>query len=204
MSTLVLLRHGQSEWNLKNIFTGCRDVNLSPKGVTEAHEAGKKLKQLGIKFDQTFTSELTRAQKTLELALEELGDSDLPVQKNAALNERDYGDLTGKNKDEAREEFGAEQVYIWRRSFDIAPPNGESLKDTADRTLPYFESDIMSAVKSGENVIISAHGNSLRAITMQLDELSAEEIVKLEIATGVPIVYEIDAEGKVLSKKVLE
>jgi len=204
MSTLVLLRHGQSEWNLKNIFTGCRDVNLSPKGVTEAHEAGKKLKQLGIKFDQTFTSELTRAQKTLELALEELGDSDLPVQKNAALNERDYGDLTGKNKDEAREEFGAEQVYIWRRSFDIAPPNGESLKDTADRTLPYFESEIMSAVKSGKNVIISAHGNSLRAITMQLDELSAEEIVKLEIATGVPIVYEIDAEGKVLSKKVLE
>lgn len=204
MSTLVLLRHGQSEWNLKNIFTGCRDVNLSPKGVTEAHEAGKKLKQLGIKFDQTFTSELTRAQKTLELALEELGDSDLPVQKNAALNERDYGDLTGKNKDEAREEFGAEQVHIWRRSFNIAPPNGESLKDTADRTLPYFESEIMSAVKSGKNVIISAHGNSLRAITMQLDELSAEEIVKLEIATGVPIVYEIDAEGKVLSKKVLE
>jgi 2,3-bisphosphoglycerate-dependent phosphoglycerate mutase len=203
MSYLVLIRHGQSEWNLKNIFTGMHDVDLSPKGVEEARSAGQKLKAADISFNQAFTSVLMRAQKTLALALEEMG-TELPTEQDAALNERDYGDLVGKNKDEARKEFGEDQVHIWRRSFDIAPPNGESLKDTADRTLPYFDEKIMSEVKAGKNIIISAHGNSLRAIAMELDQLSPEEVVKLEIATGVPIVYEIDAEGKVLSKKILE
>jgi 2,3-bisphosphoglycerate-dependent phosphoglycerate mutase len=201
-STLVLLRHGQSEWNLKNIFTGCTDVGLTEKGISEARDAGKKLKKLGVKFDQAFTSELTRAQKTLKLALKEMGEAELPTTKDEALNERDYGDLTGKNKDEARKEFGEEQVHIWRRSYDIAPPNGESLKDTADRTLPYFEKKILTAVKTGQNVLVSAHGNSLRAIIMKLDQLSPEEVIQLEIATGVPIIYEIDAEGKVVSKKI--
>ena len=203
MSYLVLVRHGQSEWNLKNIFTGWTDVDLSPKGIEEARDAGKKLKALGLSFDAAFTSKLKRAQKTLDLALEEMG-IELPTEQDEALNERDYGDLAGKNKDETRKEFGEEQVHIWRRSFDVAPPNGESLKDTADRTLPYFDEKIMSEVKAGKNILVSAHGNSLRAIVMQLDNLSPEEVVKLEIPTGVPLVYEMDAEGKVLSKKILE
>ena len=204
MPTLVLVRHGQSEWNLKNIFTGWQDINLSPQGVKEAHAAGQKIKALGIKFDQAFTSDLARAQKTLEIILEELNDLSLPTERDEALNERDYGDLTGQNKDEAREKFGAEQVHIWRRSYDVAPPGGESLKDTAARTLPYFETKIMSAVKSGKNILVSAHGNSLRAVVMQLDKLSPEEVVKLEIPTGVPIIYEKDAAGKVISKKILD
>jgi len=204
MSFLVLVRHGQSEWNLKNIFTGWQDVNLSPKGIEEAHDAGQKVKALGIKFDEAFTSDLARAQKTLEIMLEELDDLHLPTERDKALNERDYGDLTGQNKDEAREKFGEEQVHIWRRSYDVAPPNGESLKDTADRTLPYFDGTIMPKVKAGKNILVSAHGNSLRSIVMKLDDLSPEEVVKLEIPTGVPLVYEMDAEGKVLSKKILE
>jgi 2,3-bisphosphoglycerate-dependent phosphoglycerate mutase len=178
------------------------DVDLSPKGIEEARSAGQKLKAAGITFDQAFTSVLTRAQKTLTLALEEMG-TELPTEQDAALNERDYGDLVGKNKDEARKEFGEEQVHIWRRSYDIAPPNGESLKDTADRTLPYFNEKIMSEVKAGKNILVSAHGNSLRAIAMELDQLSPEEVVKLEIPTGVPIVYEMDKTGKVISKKIL-
>ncbi len=203
MLTLVLVRHGQSEWNLKNIFTGQQDVNLSPKGVEEARDAGRKIKKLEVKFKRAFTSNLARAQKTLDIILEELSDLNLPVERDEALNERDYGDLTGQNKDEAREKFGEKQVKIWRRSFDVAPPNGESLKDTADRTLPYFETKILAAVKSDENILVSAHGNSLRAIVMQLDKLSPEEVVNLEIPTGVPIVYEMDTKGKVLSKKIL-
>ncbi len=203
MPTLVLVRHGQSEWNLKNIFTGSHDVDLTEKGIEEARSAGKKLKELGIKFDEAFTSNLARAQKTLTLALEEM-ETKLPTERNEALNERDYGDLMGKNKDEARKEFGEEQVKIWRRSYDIAPPNGESLKDTADRTLPYFNEKIMEEIKAGKNILVSAHGNSLRAIVMQLDNLSPEKVVNLEIATGIPIVYEMDEEGKVVSKKILE
>lgn len=204
MSTLVLVRHGQSEWNLKNIFTGWQDVNLSSQGVKEAHDAGRKLKQLGIKFNQAFTSNLARAQKTLELVLKELDDLNLLTERNEALNERDYGDLTGQNKDEAREKFGEKQVQIWRRSFDVAPPNGESLKDTAARTLPYFEKKILAKIKEGKNILVSAHGNSLRAIVMQLDKLSPQEVVNLEIPTGIPIVYEMDEEGKVISKKILD
>lgn len=202
MALLVLVRHGQSEWNLKNIFTGWHDVDLTEKGVTEARAAGEKLKKLGVKFDAAFTSDLLRAQKTLALILAEL-EVELPTERDAALNERDYGDLTGQNKAEAAAKFGAEQVQIWRRSFDVAPPGGESLKDTAARTLPYFDAKIMPEVMNGKNVLVSAHGNSLRSIVMELDQLSAEEIIKLEIPTGVPLVYEIDANGKVISKKVL-
>ena len=199
---LVLVRHGQSEWNLANRFTGWQDVDLSPRGIEEAREAGQKLKNLGVSFDAAFTSKLARAQKTLDLALEEMGIK-LSTERDEALNERDYGDLVGQNKDEAREKFGEDQVHIWRRSFDVAPPNGESLKDTADRTLPYFEEKILPAVTSGRNILVSAHGNSLRAIVMQLDNLSPEEVVNLEIPTGVPLVYEIDETGKVVSKKIL-
>ena len=203
MSLLVLVRHGQSEWNLQNRFTGWQDVDLSPQGVEEAHLAGKKLKELGIKFDQAFTSVLARAQKTLDMILEELG-IELPTEKDQALNERDYGDLVGQNKDEARVKFGKEQVHLWRRSYDVAPPGGESLKNTGERTLPYFDAKIIPEIKAGKNILVSAHGNSLRAIVMQLDKLTPEEVVKLEIPTGVPLVYEINEEGKVLSKKILK
>ncbi|MCF7845867.1 MAG: 2,3-bisphosphoglycerate-dependent phosphoglycerate mutase [Candidatus Peribacteraceae bacterium] len=203
MALLVLVRHGQSEWNLKNIFTGWRDVDLTEKGIEEARSAGIKLKELGINFNQAFTSKLIRAQKTLALALEEMG-LELPTEQDAALNERDYGDLTGQNKDTAREKFGAEQVHIWRRSFDVAPPNGESLKDTAERTLPYFDSKILPLVRAGKNILVSAHGNSLRAIVMELDGLSPEEVTSLEIPTGIPLVYEIDNDGKVSDKQILE
>lgn len=202
-SILVLVRHGQSEWNLQNRFTGWKDVNLSKKGIEEAHEAGQKLKELGIKFDLAFTSVLVRAQKTLDIMFEELG-VELPMEQDQALNERDYGDLVGQNKDEAREKFGEKQVHLWRRSYDVAPPGGESLKDTGERTLPYFDAKIIPEIKAGKNVLVSAHGNSLRAIVMQLDKLTPEEVTKLEIPTGVPIVYELDGEGNVLSKKILE
>jgi 2,3-bisphosphoglycerate-dependent phosphoglycerate mutase len=203
MPTLVLLRHGQSEWNLANIFTGWKDVNLTAQGEAEAQAAGKKLQAAGIKFDEAFTSDLTRAQKTLAIALAEMQQSEIPVVKNLALNERDYGDLTGKNKDEARAEFGEDQVLIWRRSYDVAPPHGESLADTAKRTLPYFEANVMQEIKAGKNVVVAAHGNSLRAILMDLEKLTPEEIVKVEIPTGVPIVYEMSEAGEVISKKVL-
>jgi 2,3-bisphosphoglycerate-dependent phosphoglycerate mutase len=203
MATLVLVRHGQSQWNLANRFTGWQDVDLSEKGVEEAHDAGRKLRELGVKFDGAFTSNLARAQKTLELILEELGDLNLPTERDEALNERDYGDLTGQNKAEAAEKFGAKQVHIWRRSFDTAPPGGESLQDTAARTLPYFDEKILSKVVAGKNILVSAHGNSLRAIVMELDELSPDEVTQLEIPTGEPIIYEIDANGKVVSKEVL-
>ncbi|MFH0834592.1 MAG: 2,3-bisphosphoglycerate-dependent phosphoglycerate mutase [Patescibacteria group bacterium] len=202
MALLVLVRHGQSEWNLANRFTGWHDVDLSPRGIEEAKSAGQKLKAAGLKFDLAFTSNLVRAQKTLALMLAELG-IELPTEKNEALNERDYGDLVGQNKAEAAEKFGAEQVHIWRRSYDVAPPNGESLKDTAARTLPYFDSKILPQVATGKNILVAAHGNSLRSIVMKLDNLSPAEIVKLEIPTGEPIVYEVDASGKVVSKKIL-
>ncbi|MEQ8746418.1 2,3-bisphosphoglycerate-dependent phosphoglycerate mutase [Pyruvatibacter sp.] len=201
--TLVLVRHGQSEWNKKNLFTGWRDVELTEQGRKEAREAGELMKAAGYRFDVAFTSGLKRAQETNALALEALGQRDLPIIENEALNERDYGDLAGLNKDDAREKWGEEQVHIWRRSFDIPPPGGESLKMTAERVLPYFDAEIMPRVLKGERVLVAAHGNSLRALVMQLDDLGPDEIVEVNIATGVPIAYELDDAGKVLSKKVL-
>ncbi len=197
---LVLVRHGQSDWNLKNLFTGWRDVDLSPQGIEEAHEAGRKLKAQGLKFDVAYTSALIRAQRTLDLMLEEMGQTGIPVIKDQALNERDYGDLSGLNKDDARAKWGAEQVHIWRRSYDVAPPGGESLRDTAARVLPYYVQEILPAVLRGQRVLVSAHGNSLRALVMVLDHLSPEGIVKREIATGVPMIYRLNADSTVASK----
>src|SRR6185295_9703287 len=178
---LVLVRHGQSEWNLKNLFTGWRDVGLSEQGVAEAREAGRRVKARGLKFGVTFTSALTRAQRTLDLILEESGQAGLPITRDQALNERDYGDLSGLNKDDARAKWGEEQVHIWRRSYDIAPPGGESLKDTLARTLPYYIFRIQPHVLRGDGVIISAHGNSLRALIMALDGLTPDQVVRLEL-----------------------
>ena len=174
---LVLVRHGQSDWNLKNLFTGWKDPDLTEKGVTEAKEAGRKLKAQGLTFDRAFTSDLTRAQHTLRLALEEMGQTSIPVTKNLALNERDYGDLSGLNKDDAREKWGEEQVHIWRRSYDVPPPGGESLKDTVARALPYFVQEILPRVLRGDRVLISAHGNSLRALIMVLERLTPAAIL---------------------------
>ena len=183
---LVLVRHGQSDWNLKNLFTGWKDPGLTEQGIAEARAAGEKLKQAGYRFDIAFTSALKRAQDTLDIMLDKVGQRDLPILKNKALDERDYGELTGLNKDDARKRWGEEQVHIWRRSFDIAPPGGESLKDTAARVLPYFEKEILPRVLKGERVLVSAHGNSLRALIMALENLSGEEIVRRELETGVP------------------
>jgi 2,3-bisphosphoglycerate-dependent phosphoglycerate mutase len=202
-NVLVLVRHGESEWNKLNLFTGWRDPDLTEKGIAEARKGAELLKAAGIKFDVAFTSALTRAQHTLRLILQGLGQPDLVTHQDAALNERDYGDLSGLNKDDARKRWGEEQVHIWRRSYDINPPGGESLKDTAARTVPYYESTIWPEVKAGRNVIVAAHGNSLRSIIMKLEELTPEQILKVEIATGVPIVYRLDAAGKVESKQVL-
>jgi len=201
MSNLVIVRHGQSQWNLENRFTGWVDIDLSPLGEEEAHEAGKKLK--GYKFDKAFTSALIRAQKTLEIILSEMKVNNLPIEKDKALNERMYGDLQGLNKDETRKEFGDEQVRLWRRSYDVAPPNGESLKDTAARVLPYYEEKIKPELKSGKNILIVAHGNSLRALVMFLEKLSKEEIVNTEIPTGVPKLYVLDNELNILDSKYL-
>jgi 2,3-bisphosphoglycerate-dependent phosphoglycerate mutase len=200
---LVLVRHGQSEWNLKNLFTGWRDVGLTEKGIAEARAAGRKLKALGLRFDVAYTSALVRAQRTLDLMLEELGQRNIPVIKDLALNERDYGDLCGLNKDDARKKWGEEQVHVWRRSYDVAPPGGESLKDTAARVLPYYIQDILPRVLRGEQVLVSAHGNSLRALVMVLDHLSPQEIVKREIATGVPLIYRLNADSTVAERQVM-
>ncbi|MCF8476608.1 MAG: 2,3-bisphosphoglycerate-dependent phosphoglycerate mutase [Pseudolabrys sp.] len=197
---LVLVRHGQSEWNLKNLFTGWRDVDLTDKGVAEAREAGQKLKAQGLTFDVAFTSALKRAQRTLDLMLEEMGQTGIPIVKDLALNERDYGDLSGLNKDDARKKWGDEQVLIWRRSYDVPPPGGESLKDTLARTLPYYVTEILPRVLRGERVLVAAHGNSLRALVMVLERLSPEEILKREIGTGVPIIYRLDSDATVKSK----
>lgn len=197
---LVLVRHGQSEWNLKNLFTGWKDVDLTEQGVKEAREAGRKLKAQGLSFDVAFTSALKRAQRTLDLMLEEIGQAGIPVTKDLALNERDYGDLSGLNKDDARAKWGEEQVHIWRRSYDIAPPGGESLKDTLARTLPYYVTEIQPRVLRGERVLVAAHGNSLRALVMVLEKLSPEQILKREIGTGVPIIYRLNADSTVASK----
>ena len=199
-ASLVLVRHGQSEWNEKNLFTGWKDPGLTAKGVEEAKSAGIQLRTEGFQFDVMFTSDLLRAQKTGEIILKELGTTNLPVIKNQALNERDYGDLSGLNKDEAREKWGDEQVHIWRRSFDTPPPGGESLKGTAERVLPYFKKEILPQLLEGKNILIAAHGNSLRSLVMELDQLTKEQVVKLEIATGDPIYYEIASSGKVIKK----
>jgi 2,3-bisphosphoglycerate-dependent phosphoglycerate mutase len=197
---LVLVRHGQSEWNLKNLFTGWRDVDLTEQGIAEAKEAGRKLKAKGIVFDVAYTSALKRAQRTLDLLLTEMGQTGIPIVRDQALNERDYGDLSGLNKDDARKKWGEEQVHIWRRSYDIAPPGGESLRDTLARTLPYYVQEILPAVLQGKRTVIAAHGNSLRALVMVLEKLSPEGILKREIATGVPIIYHLNADATVASK----
>ena len=189
-SKLVLVRHGQSEWNAKNLFTGWKDPKLTDLGIQEAIKAGDLLETRNLKFDLMFTSGLLRAQETGRLILEQINQKDIEIIQDQSLNERNYGDLAGLNKDEARERWGEEQVHIWRRSFDIPPPGGESLKNTAERVLPYFEIKIMPKVKEGLNILIAAHGNSLRALVMELEKISSEEIVKLEIATGDPLTYE--------------
>lgn len=201
---LVLVRHGQSEWNLKNLFTGWKDPDLSEKGREEAIAAGKKLKAAGLKFDIAFTSALKRAQHTCQHILDEMGQPKLETLKNQALNERDYGDLSGLNKDDARKKWGEEQVHIWRRSYDVPPPGGESLRDTGARVWPYYMHNIQPHVLRGETVLVAAHGNSLRALIMALEGLSGEEIVKRELATGVPMIYELNADSTIASKKILE
>ena len=189
-SKLVLVRHGQSEWNAKNLFTGWKDPKLTDLGIQEAIKAGDLLETRNLKFDLMFTSDLFRAQETGRLILEQMNHTDIQVIKDQSLNERNYGDLAGLNKDEAREKWGEEQVHIWRRSFDVPPPGGESLKNTAERVLPYFKREIMPKVKEGLNILVAAHGNSLRALVMELEKISSEEIVQLEIATGDPLTYE--------------
>jgi 2,3-bisphosphoglycerate-dependent phosphoglycerate mutase len=197
---LVLVRHGQSEWNLKNLFTGWKDVDLTDTGVSEARAAGKRLKAHDLQFDVAFTSDLKRAQRTLDLILEEMDQTGIPITRNLALNERDYGELVGRNKDDARKKWGDEQVLQWRRSYDIPPPGGESLKDTVARALPYFVQEILPCVLRGERTIVAAHGNSLRALVMVLERLTPEGILKRELATGVPIVYRLNADSTVAEK----
>ncbi|MAN77999.1 MAG: 2,3-bisphosphoglycerate-dependent phosphoglycerate mutase [Rhizobiales bacterium] len=201
--TLILVRHGQSEWNLKNLFTGWKNPGLTDLGIEEAKKAGQALKARGTVPDAYFTSALTRAQRTLDLMLEEMRITDLTIVRSHKLNERDYGDLSGLNKDDAREKWGDEQVHIWRRSYDVPPPGGESLKDTAARVLPYYEAEIEPLLKAGKTVLVTAHGNSLRALVMKLEGLDEEAILKREIATGAPIIYGIDAEGKRVSTEEL-
>ena len=201
--TLVLVRHGQSEWNLKNLFTGWRDPDLTELGIEEANTGGKALVDYGITFDVAYTSVLTRAQKTLDIILENLGQQGLETIRDQALNERDYGDLSGLNKDDARAKWGEEQVHIWRRSYDVPPPGGESLRDTGARVWPYYMREILPRVLRGEKVLVAAHGNSLRSLVMVLDRMSKEEILKLNLATGVPMVYKLNADSTVASKEVL-
>ena len=202
MSKLVIVRHGESEWNKANIFTGWVDVDLTEEGVAEAKKAGELLKD--YKFDEAFSSVLLRANRTLDIILKAIGQTDIPITRSEKLNERMYGDLQGKNKDEARAEFGEEQVHIWRRSFDVPPPGGESLKDTLERVTPYFEKEIEPELRKGKNIIITAHGNSLRCLIMKLENIAPENIVGVEIPTGVPKVYELDKDLNVLSAKFLK
>ena len=187
---LVLVRHGQSEWNKLNLFTGWKDPNLTQQGIAEASQAGEKLKDMSIKFDLMYTSVLQRAQLTGTIILEKLDQLNIPIEKNVNLNERDYGDLTGMNKDQARAEFGEEQVHIWRRSYDVPPPGGESLKNTYDRVVPYFQEKVFTQLESGKNILIAAHGNSLRSLVKYIENISEENILKFEIATGEPLFYE--------------
>ena len=201
--TLVLVRHGQSEWNLKNLFTGWKDPDLTELGIEEAKTGAQALKAAGLKFDVAFTSVLIRAQHTLDLILEGIGQTDLEVIRDQALNERDYGDLSGLNKDDARKKWGEEQVHIWRRSYDVPPPGGESLKDTGARVWPYYMTEILPRVLRGETVLVAAHGNSLRSLLMVLDRLDREQILSVNLATGVPMVYKLNPDSTVASKEVL-
>ncbi len=201
MARLVLLRHGESQWNLENRFTGWVDVPLTPKGIQEAKHAGGKLR--GFTFDRAFTSVLERANETLRLALDVIGQPTIPIEKNTALNERMYGDLQGLNKAETAKQYGEAQVKIWRRSYDVPPPGGESLKDTAERVLPYYEQTIKPYLLKGETILIAAHGNSLRALIMELEQLSREQVLELNIPTGAPLLYELDGTGKVLDHHYL-
>ena len=194
-TNLVLVRHGQSEWNKKNLFTGWKDPNLTDLGIEEAKKAGNLLKERGLAFDIMFTSDLFRAQETGRIILDQMNLSHIEVVKDQSLNERNYGDLAGLNKDEARVKWGDEQVHIWRRSFDIPPPGGESLKNTAERVLPYFNSEILQKIRESQNILVADHGNSLRALVMELEKISSDEIVKLEIATGDPLTYECSDKG---------
>ena len=201
--TLVLVRHGQSDWNLKNLFTGWKDPDLTALGIEEANAGGKALADYGIKYDIAFTSDLVRAQHTLKIILDAVGQTGLATIKDQALNERDYGDLSGLNKDDARAKWGEEQVHIWRRSYDVPPPGGESLRDTGARVWPYYLTEILPRVLAGQNVLVAAHGNSLRSLVMVLDRLSKEQILALNLATGVPMVYKLKADSTVASKEVL-
>ena len=202
-NVLVLLRHGESEWNKLNRFTGWKDVGLTEEGMAEAHRAGAMLKELGQRFDCAFTSTLKRAHNTLDIILEELGQGKLPTLKAAALNERDYGELMGINKEEARKRWGPDQVHLWQRSYDIAPPGGESLRDTALRVVPFYEKWIVPELQKGKSVIVVAHGNSLRSLIMELDQLTPEEVMQVELGTGVPLVYRLNADGSVAEKRAL-
>ena len=197
---LILVRHGQSEWNAKNLFTGWKDPGLTDEGMKEALVAGSTIKSENILFDEMFTSKLVRAQITGKIILETINQSDIPINQNIALNERNYGSLAGLNKDDARKKWGEEQVHIWRRSFDIPPPDGESLKNTSERVLPYFNREILPKVVNGSNILIAAHGNSLRSLIMQLDDISEVDIVNLEIPTGAPIKYVFNEDGSILEK----
>ena len=200
---LVLVRHGQSEWNAKNLFTGWKNPGLTSDGKKEAIKAGSLIKQRNIQFSMMFTSALKRAQITGQIILDGIEQADIEVVKDEALNERDYGDLSGLNKDDARKEWGEEQVHIWRRSFDVPPPGGESLKDTAERVLPFFNISILPKIIEGKNILVAAHGNSLRSLVMQLDNLSKEEVISLEIPTGAPIIYSFEANEKPTFKENL-
>jgi 2,3-bisphosphoglycerate-dependent phosphoglycerate mutase len=201
MARLILLRHGESQWNLENRFTGWVDVPLSPRGIQEAKDAGEKLRS--FKFDRAFTSVLARANETLRLVLEAIGQTSIPIGKDKALNERMYGELQGLDKAETAKKYGDEQVKIWRRSYDVRPPGGESLKDTAERVLPYYEQTIKPYLLKGDTILIAAHGNSLRALIMELEQLSREQVLELNIPTGAPLLYELDNSGKVVDHRYL-
>ena len=201
MSKLVLIRHGESQWNLENRFTGWVDVPLSPKGIDEAKAAGKKL--AGFTFDRAFSSVLARANETLRIVLEAIGQTTIPIERDKALNERMYGELQGLNKAETAQKYGDEQVKIWRRSYDVRPPGGESLKDTAERVLPFYDSRIKPYLLKGNTILIAAHGNSLRALVMRLEQLTREQVLELNLPTGAPLLYELDNDGKVLAHRYL-
>jgi len=201
MARLILLRHGESQWNLENRFTGWVDVPLSPRGIQEAKDAGEKLRS--FTFDRAFTSVLARANETLRLVLDIIGQTAIPIEKDKALNERMYGELQGLNKDETVKKYGEAQVKIWRRSYDVRPPGGESLKDTAERVLPYYERTIKPYVLKGDTILVAAHGNSLRALIMELEQLSREQVLELNIPTGAPLLYELDQTGKVIDHRYL-
>ncbi len=202
MALLILLRHGESEWNRENRFTGWVDVPLSDRGREEARQAAEQLR--GVPIDVAYTSVLERAIRTLDIVLRALGKTNIPVTRDQALNERHYGDLQGLNKAETAEKYGKEQVHQWRRSYDVQPPGGESLKDTAARTLPYFDAKIKADLRAGKNVLVSAHGNSLRSIVMELDHLTKAQVLELNIPTGIPIIYDFDENLKIRSKRILE